>query len=353
MTKFLLITASLVFGLSTNAQYVLTQPGAPKAGDSNNVIYDTIPQVTKGNAGASQYWDFTDFDLNVDQISTWNDAATAPNGSDFPEAELEVGNSYFDVTANRFDWIGLVINFTDTPQVVRLSNPESFARFPSTYQTTFNDTSAFKASFFIGQDFGGATIDSGRITYNQTKTVLFDAWGTIVTPMGYFSEAIRERTYAIVENKFEACVVVLPGFPCQWVDAGTIDPNFSGGKDTSVTYAWYNQLSSNPVATISYNASEDSVMEATINNDPSFTSVSELSSVNGLVYPNPASDIVFIKTASQIEEVRITDLQGRLVLLNTKPSDRKVNVSELIAGNYILTFITAEGVYTDQLSILK
>ncbi len=351
MTKTLLLSTCLLIGFGANAQYVLTQAGAPKVGDFNFNVTDTIPQVTKGTAGANQFWDFTNFDLNVDDVSTWADATTAPNGADFPTADLELNGSYFDVTATRMELIGVAIALTGEPQATPYSNTESIFRFPSTYMSTYQDTSQYRASFYIGQMVGTFQVDSARVTAKQTKTILFDAWGTITTPTGYFSDVIRERTYAIVENTTEACLVFIPGSPCSWVNAGTLDPSFAGGTDTTITYAWYNQVAGTPVASIVYDKTDATPISATINNDPNFTSVKENAKSSMVVYPNPTTDLVYFRGAD-VSSVKISDLQGRVILSNSVANNR-MDVSSLSAGNYLVTVVTTGGVKTEKLSVIK
>lgn len=352
MTKSLLLSVGLMLGLGANAQYTYNRSHAPKDGDFNNLVVDTLPQVTKGTAGANQTWDFNDFDFNLDQLLNWQDAANTADAAYFPNAELELGGTYYDLTNDRMEVVGFMFALTGDPQPVYYSNTESVFRFPATYNSTYQDTSMFKTSFYIGQDVGGAQIDSARISNTTRRTVLFDAWGSISTPFGNFTNAIRERSYSIVETKNEACVAFAPGFPCQWVDAGTIDPAYGGSKDTSVVYAWYNDKSPNPLATITYDAKETKAVEATVNNDPSFTGISELVRSSDLVYPNPAADVLYIKSTTATE-VQITDLQGRVVLSINQLNGNKVDVSALSAGNYLVTIISADGVKTTKLNIIK
>ncbi len=355
--KKLLLTAFAAAALfSTNAQYVLTQSTAPKVNDIYYQVYDdSVVTVSKGEAGQNKIWDLTNMDLAFDNTQTYSDATTSPYASDFPEADLMVEgqNAFFDVTANYFNWVGLLVDLGNGPQPVRLSNPESIARFPSTYGTTFKDTSAFSFSFFIGQEFNGLTIDSGRVSYNQTKIVSFDGSGTVLTQAGEFTNSIRERNEAITKQSFEACVVFVPATPCQWVDAGTIDPAYAGVPDTSVTYTWYNAKSTSPIADITYNYAEDTARSASFNLDPSFGSgISTVNKLNSSIYPNPANSSIYIKNVTDVKSVTITDLQGRVVKSINNPSS-KIDVADLIAGHYFVSIQTTNNTITQSLQIVR
>lgn len=61
-----------------------------------------------------------------------------------------------------------------------------------------------------------------------------------------------------------------------------------------------------------------------------------------VVYPNPASDFIHIKTIRQhIEKVFIFDLSGKLILTDDK---KDINISHLPAANYIISIKTDEGI---------
>jgi len=64
------------------------------------------------------------------------------------------------------------------------------------------------------------------------------------------------------------------------------------------------------------------------------------------IYPNPAFDVLMIKTTESIEKVEIVDISGKTVL--TKSSTKEVNVSGLNRGVYIIKVQTENGVYTSQ-----
>jgi len=60
------------------------------------------------------------------------------------------------------------------------------------------------------------------------------------------------------------------------------------------------------------------------------------------VYPNPTSDYITIKSPSKITEVKMYDMLGKLILTNTKSTD-KINVSSLQTGAYILKIYSDKG----------
>jgi uncharacterized surface protein with fasciclin (FAS1) repeats len=71
------------------------------------------------------------------------------------------------------------------------------------------------------------------------------------------------------------------------------------------------------------------------------------------IFPNPASDIVTIRSEVAFEEVRILDLNGRLVKTSAVNGDKVavLNVSDLNSGVYFLEIRNAEGTTFQKLSV--
>ncbi|WP_160139062.1 T9SS-dependent choice-of-anchor J family protein [Chryseobacterium sp. c4a] len=66
---------------------------------------------------------------------------------------------------------------------------------------------------------------------------------------------------------------------------------------------------------------------------------------NASIYPNPVEDILNIKNKSQISEISIYDLTGKLLKKENMNSENgTVNVSELSPGNYLLKVKDREAV---------
>jgi len=68
--------------------------------------------------------------------------------------------------------------------------------------------------------------------------------------------------------------------------------------------------------------------------------------INLSIYPNPTTDILNIKTQDKIVEVSVFDSTGKMI--NTKIVDGKINVSELLKGNYILRITTDKATYQEK-----
>ncbi len=68
--------------------------------------------------------------------------------------------------------------------------------------------------------------------------------------------------------------------------------------------------------------------------------------INLSIYPNPTTDVLNIKTQDKIVEVSVYDVTGKAI--NTKLIDGKINVSQVLKGNYILRITTDKAVYQEK-----
>lgn len=72
----------------------------------------------------------------------------------------------------------------------------------------------------------------------------------------------------------------------------------------------------------------------------------DLKKLNLSIYPNPTTDVLNIKTQDKIVEVAVYDVTGKAI--NAKLVDGKINVSQLLKGNYILRITTDKATYHDK-----
>jgi uncharacterized repeat protein (TIGR01451 family) len=61
------------------------------------------------------------------------------------------------------------------------------------------------------------------------------------------------------------------------------------------------------------------------------------------MYPNPVKDIVYFQTEETILKAEVYDVAGRIVSSNSV-SEKRINISELKTGNYILKLYTEKGI---------
>lgn len=99
---------------------------------------------------------------------------------------------------------------------------------------------------------------------------------------------------------------------------------------------------------ISFN-SNGKVVEKTlkVNSVSGTLATAEVKKLEFSIYPNPVTDILYIKTQEKVISVAIFDISGKLI--NTQFNSGQINVSTLSKGMYILKATTDKAVYQQKL----
>lgn len=123
------------------------------------------------------------------------------------------------------------------------------------------------------------------------------------------------------------------------------------GSGNSNQYQNYSTIDKNPLYGISYYR----LHQVDFNGNSTYSNVRVIFNYNDKnikIYPNPAIDIVTIE-GDKIENIRITDISGKEMIITTKIIDYKniINCSELSRGIYILNFISNNKIYQEKLII--
>ncbi|WP_250253697.1 DUF5074 domain-containing protein [Chryseobacterium sp. Marseille-Q3244] len=99
---------------------------------------------------------------------------------------------------------------------------------------------------------------------------------------------------------------------------------------------------------ISFNSNGKVVEKTiTITSQGATLATSEVQKLNFGIYPNPATDVVYIKTQEKVINVSIYDASGKFI--NTQFNKGQVNVNMLPKGIYILKATTDKAVYQQKL----
>lgn len=70
---------------------------------------------------------------------------------------------------------------------------------------------------------------------------------------------------------------------------------------------------------------------------------------NVSIYPNPVSDIVFFQVNDNIQNVKIYNLLGRLVLDKDNVTNNQLDLNDLDRGTYVMKIETSYGVFEEKL----
>ena len=135
--------------------------------------------------------------------------------------------------------------------------------------------------------------------------------------------------------------------------ANTYDWDFGDGSTSdlsdpahSYTYAFLSGLSELPI-TLTATGALGCTDVYTENVTVIFTSLDELNSTKMVCYPNPATDVVWLKSDDIIQRVYISNAQGQLVeqFEGIYRSNCALNISELSSGIYQLNIFTETGIH--------
>jgi hypothetical protein len=188
-TSFLLLFCAAMM----QAQPVIQANIAPEIGDVVTYTQADTNNVSVGNAGANQTWNFATLQpLSGNSTSQQEYIAVAgtPYAAMYPAANLallveENPNvyAYYLKQPDRLTILGLA-----SEDFVQLySDPEAVLRFPITFTQTLEDDFAY-------------TVDAGAgvVTYTEgSRTFTYDAYGTLTTPLGTFNNTMRYKAESV------------------------------------------------------------------------------------------------------------------------------------------------------------
>nr|WP_321233920.1 T9SS type A sorting domain-containing protein [uncultured Psychroserpens sp.] len=72
-------------------------------------------------------------------------------------------------------------------------------------------------------------------------------------------------------------------------------------------------------------------------------------SKQSILFPNPTNSIVYIKTESQLDGLKVFDVSGKLVKTYTQVTNNQIDISELNSGIYFIQFTIGSNLITEKL----
>lgn len=323
-------TFTLIFILT--AGILLAQPKFT-AQDINGSIGDTFRVITTeyvapGNAGANQTWDFKNLTTTNSTHLEYKDPKNTGNSSDFLAATVaatgdDVNYSYYNQGASSFALLGVMAGGV----LIKYDDPEDWLRYPVEYNDTYTDT------------WGGDFKNGGVTFYRKGKTtVTVDGYGTLITPAGTYTDAIRVHFFQ------------------DYIDSNRFLPVAYENDQ----YMWYVKGISYPVlSTFEFTTFQGTVSTSSyVTTKQPTTGVNELNK-SGLavsMYPNPSTGSVKIYNENAAQEDlswTVVDVTGKVHLSGnikgTKNQEITLDLSDLNKGMYYVRFTTATKTQTSSL----
>lgn len=355
---FLLVTTAAL-----NAQITVTRSHLVVSGQKIVQAYDS-GTYARAASGTNMTWDFSglsagDVDSMRFGLPFWYEGY-----QNFPQANLAYKSYlneneviYLKADQNEVRTIGFY-TFDDTSESFFEYNSKLLG-FPSTYNSTFNESNSMVATTFelgLDPDSSGPIpfIDSIRVNLIRTNKSVIDGWGTVKTPLGNYptlmqtSLEINSQTFDMKTSGFwiniPQSVLSQLGFPVQPPDS-SYTVNF-WTDNASVGF---------PLVTYNYSPGEDSVSEVSwLMSKPAASGIYETGKSLVSVYPNPVNDILHITELTSAANVSITDTKGREILKQNISDNGTLDLKDLSSGLYILSIRdAATGQVLEILKIVK
>lgn len=326
MKKRLLVLPAILLAAGASAQPVLNMANNGYAvGDVYNLY--TSDLADDGADGDAVTWDFSSRSMGTTpNVNTIVAASSADGGDLFPDANVALRTPdgphfFYKVTSSGIASVGLKASEVYN---IKYTNLEDLMRYPMSVGTDYID------------DFA-ADVNAGGVIFKRggTSHVSVTGYGTIITPSGTFSNALKVKLvqdYAdtamgmVVQNyKFEIYQWHVPGYHYS-VAAITVGITPSAGTTGMFS-------SSTP------------------------TSAGEIIGMEDIIsfYPNPTTDYIQIKNTGKkaLERLFITDIAGKVLLDYNGNIPAQVDVTTLPAANYIINVVTKDGLRAGELITKK
>jgi hypothetical protein len=303
---------------------VIAQSPVLTAANSNPFIGESftgngINYTNPGSGGVNQTWNFSSLTSSSTQTDIIVDATTTTNASSFPNASFATytaSNSfynYFSATSSALSIEGYVYG-PPSNLIIPYSDPQIVLTYPFSMGSTFID------------NYSG-TYTSGPNTIIRTgvDTVTADGYGTLILPNGTFTNALR---VLVIDN---------------YADTTSLGAPYA--LFTMTTYNWYipgTHYQVMSLSTLTSNGGPPLAQFGTYLDANSIgTSVNDLSDADVNLYPNPASEKLFVQSKGNIKSLKCIDFSGQTVEL--KNENNSIDISGLSNGIYFLDIIMENG----------
>lgn len=339
------IAAMLLFGTSTLlGQVVITYNNhAPQVGQTvvmKSLFGDFTPlEIDPGTPGANKVWNFSTFVGDEEFSTSFINPAQTPFADSVAGTDINIASEFSDEETNGYAFFsvnqqgmsvksfglmesGLPFSYNEYDPAPKLMT------FPFAYENTYSTYGEIIYSY--GEEFS--------MVNKVWTTVTADAWGTLTNPTGTYNNVLRVKSQSI-----DSSFTYISG-----------QPPFVDGYET-LDYSWYSADHRYLVQSVYGDLIEGEFevwgVEYLIEES---ASVGDKFISNLHVYPNPASEVLYIDNANG--QYLLSDVMGRKVMeVAAKGYNKQVslNVAELPEGIYILQEIRNNQVVSSSKVMIK
>lgn len=315
-----LLSIALIFSINlVNGQILTLQNNGNVPGDVKSIRRADTTDIIQGASGLNVTWDFSKLVIGLDiQTVTYLNPKTTPYADTFPAATVATADNgtYYYFKCDSTEYISLGV--ASTQSILKYSEPLVNMKYPFSYGSNFMD-STFNA-------INGMTV-------KQHTIITADGKGTLILAGKTFYNILRVKT---VTHSIDSSQFLISIFDYE-------------------DYTWYDGINKTALLVVSFTKMKSSIgfdlnsKSVSVSNDI-ISGIDEnlILSKNELeIYPNPASDIIFIETSNKnIRELiyEISDMQGRLIKRGTTLTGT-ININSLENGLYSVLVRTGSNVF--------
>ncbi len=207
------------------SQFVLNSSYNPAAGDTLKSKDVDTAGVYPGSGGENQTWNFSNAVILEEQFTDlYVPASSAPHFSRFPNSNLASVNSNTPPVYHYYlnaDTGSFVLGYVQSPAVMRYYDPLPRMLYPLSYPSALSKP-------YYGVSNWGNIIKH----FSGTRTFTCDGYGTIILPIGTFTNVLRIKIVDdVYDTTFSGGIVVGTSHEVvtyhQWYRAGFKFPVFS------------------------------------------------------------------------------------------------------------------------------
>lgn len=198
--------------------------------------------------------------------------------------------------------------------------------------TVSSDQQSLKVSKTKVNAQGNLTLTINTDAYGSETTWKFRKIdGTVVASGGPYNNLTSVGTTEHIEN------ITVPGNGCYYIEVE--DAAGDGINSTDYGQGNFKIVDATGNTVVSNNGQFGSVARYFMNMT-GFQGIDESSEPEFAIFPNPAKDIVTVNSDSEIHQIDVIDLQGKVL---SSYASNTVSVADLAQGTYLLRIITDNG----------
>ncbi|GAB4143929.1 MAG: hypothetical protein Fur0041_18960 [Bacteroidia bacterium] len=342
------IMSTVCVAQNSSAQITINSTDVGHIGKKYEYYTDTSVTNFLPGTGSNQTWDFTIHHQDEYMSNEILDITQYLFGSQYPQADLLLANNMgfaaaMKNDANAFVTLGLIdlnnIGFYRIDQVL----PDTVIRYNMNMGSNWTDSSAYMMTMYFGMDPGiGSVADSIRIISMKKDYNIVNGEGSVITEYGSY-QALQLMTTSVNTEKTEFYV------NGTWIPFGT-ENSYS-----QISYNWWAKNLGMMIAYAEQDIYTGNFSVTRLYSITTVTGITESSSKAQLqAWPNPATDILNVHTPESAGEIKIYDMQGKMVKQSAVHSTQThLNVNDLPAGLYTLVYSVKQDTQLLKLHVLE